>query len=211
MQFSCNSIISYDLLFFFFCFVCFQMDSEGEEQTLKTYHSSAGEWAFLVKDGWARARTRTRGSASFPLTAASEGYRFNSPTLELSILCIILSVKSAVLPFHYSVGNNFIKLEQRLKLAKEWVHVRCDWKALPWKWHRASVRRLPADAVTAAGGELIKSAFYWSRLAGEGAELVNRVHKGEIDLPFWDQVVGVVRGWAIPPASRASELAFSDR
>lgn len=34
-----------------FLFVCFQMDSEGEEQTLKTYQSSTGEWAFLVLDG----------------------------------------------------------------------------------------------------------------------------------------------------------------
>lgn len=30
-----------------FLFVCFQMDSEGEEQILKTYHSSTGEWAFF--------------------------------------------------------------------------------------------------------------------------------------------------------------------
>lgn len=45
MQFSlCTSCDS-------FLFVCFQMDSEGEEQTLKTYHSSTGEWAFLVVDG----------------------------------------------------------------------------------------------------------------------------------------------------------------
>lgn len=66
----------------------------------------------LFGGGWLSA-------ALFPLTAVSEGYRFNSPTLELSILCIILSVKSAALPFHYSAGNNFIKLEQRLKLAKE--------------------------------------------------------------------------------------------
>lgn len=43
-------------------------------------------------------------------------------------------------------------------------------------------------------GELRKSAFYWWCLAGEGVELVNGVHKGEIDLPFLEQVVGVVRG-----------------
>lgn len=57
----------------------------------------------------------------------------------------------------------------------------------------------------------MKSAFYWSRFAGEGAEPATRVHKGEIDLPFSDQVVSVVKGRAAAAESRPSGLAFPDR
>lgn len=37
----------------------------------------------------------------------------------------------------------------------------------------------------------MKSAFYWRE---KEAGRASRVHKGEIDLPFSDQVVSVVKG-----------------
>lgn len=168
------------------------MDSEGEEQTLKTCNSITGKNGFLKSachhNTHSVAHTRVH-ACMFHLPLWVRGNRFNNPTLELSILWIILLVlKSTALSFHYSEGNNFIKLEHRLKLVKECVSV---------VWLKTS--RLAMSLCKCSGGlwgpvcahrryyhirergeekNHEKCYRYWLRLTREGAELVNEIPEG---------------------------------
>lgn len=79
-------------------------------------------------------------------------------------MCYLDGVKSATLAFHYSAGNNFfIKLEQWLELAKGVSVIEKLYGGRDAARVLAGLRGLPADAVA----EFMKSAFYWSRFAGE--------------------------------------------
>lgn len=64
-----------------------QMDSEGEELTLKTCNSSTGKDGFLKSAYNHNTRTHARThTCMFHLPLWVRGNRFNNPTLELSIL-----------------------------------------------------------------------------------------------------------------------------
>lgn len=93
------------------------MDSEGEEQTLKTYQGSTGEWGFLVLDG-TRARERAQASVVSTYRRELRVSVQQSDFRTVNFVYYLDGVKSATLAFHYSAGNNFIKSEQWLKLAK---------------------------------------------------------------------------------------------
>lgn len=111
--------------------------------------------------------------------------------ITVNFMYYLTGLKSTALPFHYSEGNNFIKLEHWLKLVKECVYI---------VWLKTS--RLDMSLCKCSGplrpGCSRWSYYYiwgnsWKVLllvvlhGSRGVELVNEIYAGapgKIDLPF---------------------------
>lgn len=122
--------------------------------------------------------------------------------ITVNFMYYLTGLKSTAPPFHYSEGNNFIKLEHWLKLVKECVYILCDWKPLDWICHYASVQGLwglpaHAGAITTTG-KIHEKCYYWSCFMGVGVELVNEIYAGlwENWFTLLDHVVNTVKRWA---------------
>lgn len=164
---------------------CFQMDSEGEEQTLKTCNSSTGECTLFFFYGitcfWTRINTLQHACSTYRHRLGVSVQQSNFITV--NFMSHLHSLKSTAQLFYYSEGNNFIKLEHALKLVKECAYILCDWKPLNGICAIMQAFRglggLPArDGAITTSGRIHKTCYHWLCFTGVVVELVNVIYAG---------------------------------
>lgn len=76
-------------------------------------------FAFLTKHACTHAHRHTYSTYRHGLGVSVQQSNF----ITVNFMYYLTGLKSTALPFHYSEGNNFIKLEHWLKLVKECVYI----------------------------------------------------------------------------------------